>query len=65
MGFNDETGIYDVNKYLNYKLERMQMVTDRVEYIITFTVIKEDGEYVVSQPTEIDLQKIHGIYNYD
>ena len=63
--FNDETGVYDVNKYLNYKLERMQMVTDRVEYIITFTVIKEDGEYVVSQPTEIDLQKIHGIYNYD
>ena len=63
--FNDESGVYDVNKYLDYKLDRMKDVTDRVEYNITFTVTKEDDEYVIAQPTQIDLQKIHGIYNYE
>ena len=63
--FNDESGVYDVNKYLDYKLDRMKDITDRVEYTITFTVTKEDDEYVIAQPTQIDLQKIHGIYNYE
>lgn len=63
--FNDEHGVYDVNKYLDYKLDRMKNITDRVEYNIIFTVTKEDDKYVIAQPTQIDLQKIHGIYNYE
>jgi len=63
--FNDESGIYDVNKFIDYKLDKMKNTTSRIEYKITFTVTKEDDEYVVSQPTEIDLQKIHGIYNFE
>ena len=43
----------------------MKNMTDRVEYTLTFTVTKEDDKYVVSQPTENDLKKIHGVYNYD
>jgi len=61
--FNDENGVYDINKFIDYKLDKMKDVTNRIEYEITFTVTKEDDEYVVSQPTEADLQKIHGIYN--
>ena len=63
--FNDENGEYSVDKFLDYKLEQMKNMTDRVEYTITFTVTKEDDKYVVSQPTENDLKKIHGVYNYD
>lgn len=63
--FNDENGVYNIEKYMNYKLDKMKDMTDRVDYTITFTVTKENDRYVVEQPVENDLMKIHGIYNYD
>ena len=63
--FKDENGNIDEDKYLNYKLDKMKDTTERREYEIVFTVTKEDKEYVVEQPTETDLLKIHGVYNYD
>lgn len=56
---------YDHDKYLEYKLDRMKNTTDRKEFTIIFTVNKEDDKYVVNQPTDMDLEKIHGIYNYE
>ena len=63
--FKDADGNIDEDKYLNYKLDKMKDTTERREYEIVFTVTKEDKEYVVEQPTETDLLKIHGVYNYD
>ncbi|MBQ6686951.1 MAG: hypothetical protein IJN03_00315 [Bacilli bacterium] len=63
--FNDETGSYDNEKYLDYKLEQMKKTTDTVEYTIDFVVTKNDDKWVVAQPSTDDLEKIHGIYNYD
>lgn len=63
--FNSEDGVYDPQKYIDYKLDRMKDMTDRVDYTIVFTVTKENDKYVVEQPTENDLLKIHGVYNYD
>jgi len=62
--FYDENGEYDVNKFLEYKLDKMKDMTDRVEYTIVLTVTKEDDKYIVEQPNEEALEKIHGIYNY-
>lgn len=63
--FNDDEGIYSADKFTEYKLDKMKDTTDTVEYTIVFTVTKEDDEYIVSQPSEDDLLKIHGIYNYE
>lgn len=64
--FYDETGKYDTSKYMDYKLEKMKDTTNKVEYTITFTVTKnENGDYVVTQPSATDLDKIHGVYEYD
>ena len=63
--FNDNNGVYDIHKYTEYKLNKMKNTTERITYNITFTVVKEDDEYIIYQPTENDLMKIHGIYNYD
>ena len=43
----------------------MQDTTNKIEYTITFTVTKDDDKYLIVQPTENDLMKIHGIYNYE
>lgn len=62
--FYNENNEYDNNLYLDYKLDEMKNMTDRVEYNVTFSVIKEDDKYKVVQPSEEVLEKIHGIYNY-
>lgn len=63
--FYDNNGKYNSEKYLDYKLEQMKNMNDKVEYTIVFEVEKEDDEYRVIQPSETDLEKIHGIYSYD
>lgn len=63
--FNNENGEYDVDKYLEFKLNKMKKTTDTIEHTIKFTVVKEEDKYVVEQLSNDDLLKIHGIYNYD
>ncbi len=63
--FKDKDGNIDEEKYLDFKLDKMKDTTLRREYEIVFTVTKEDKEYIVEQPTETDLLKIHGVYNYE
>lgn len=58
-------GIYDVNKYISYKLNQMKDVNDTISYNIVFKVIRVDGKWQVEQPDEKTLEKIHGIYNYE
>ena len=52
--------------YLDYKLDRMQNINDRISYNIIFNVEKdENNEYQIIDLSNTDIEKIHGIYNYD
>lgn len=64
--FNDENGVYDTAKFMDYRLEQMQKNTDTVEYTIEFNLTKDDdGNWQITELEQSDLEKIHGIYNYD
>ena len=63
--FNDDSGSYDNSKYLDYKLNRMKNETERVEYVIDYTVEKDGDVWSLNEITSTDLEKIHGIYNYE
>ncbi len=56
---------YDADAYLDYKLEQMKKKDKTVEYTIDFQVVKRDGKWVVKSISTEDLEKIHGIYNYE
>lgn len=58
-------GIYDSVKYIKYKLEELTKMKDTVSYTIVFNVKKENSKWIVEQPSDEDLEKIHGIYNYE
>lgn len=61
-----ENGVYSNDLFMNYKLDKMKKITDTVEYNITFNVTKDDkGNYKVNDLSNSDLEKIHGVYNYD
>ena len=61
--YND--GKYDNNKYLDYKLSLMNSTSERVEYTIDFNLVRENDEWVLNEITSSDLEKIHGVYNYE
>ena len=58
-------GEYDNDLYMEYKLEQMKNMNDTIQYNVVFHVVKQDGDWVVEQPDEEMLEKIHGVYNYD
>ncbi len=57
-------GAYDEDLYIDYKLDEMKKYETTVTYSIDFTVVKENGKWVLEEPTNADIQKIHGIYDY-
>ena len=64
--FNDEEGNYDSSKFMDYRLDQMQKTNDTVEYTITFNLTKDDDDnWQITELSQEDLEKIHGIYNYD
>ena len=63
--FDDENGIYDKKKYMDYKLDKMTEEMDTVSYTIDIKVEKEGDNWKVVQLSNENLEKIHGIYNYE
>lgn len=63
--FNDENGVYDKVSYLTYKLNQMKNATETINYELKIKVVENDGDWDVSQLSNDDLEKLHGIYNYE
>ena len=60
--FNDNDGNIDTIKYNDYKLGEIANMNDRIKYTINFTLSKVDEEWIVDDLTDIERQKIHGLY---
>ena len=61
-----ENGVYSGSMFMDYKLDKMKKTTNTVSYNITFSLLKDDsGNYKVVDLSAADLEKIHGVYNYD
>lgn len=57
-----EDGTTDEEKFMDYKIKQMKDIKDKVTYTITFTLTKKDDVWTLDDVTDIDRQKIHGIY---
>ena len=62
--FYDNDNMFDENLYYKYKIENMSKVSDKMDYDITFKLVKKDKEWVLQTPDRVTLEKIHGLYNY-
>lgn len=64
--FLDDKSVYDKSLFLDYKLDKMKDYTDQTDYTIDFHVVKNDkNKWEVSELSTNDLEKIHGIYQYE
>ena len=60
--FNDEQGNFSEKKYMEYKIDKMDKVTDTTTHTIELTMIKENGMWKIDQMTSDDISKLHGLY---
>ena len=60
--FEKEDGTTDLEKYMDYKIEEMIKVNDRITNEIVFVLHKEKGKWILDNISDIDRQKIHGLY---
>ena len=59
---DSDSDTIDTIKYLDYKLENMASITDKVTYTINFNLTKEDNEWKLNDLNDIDRMKLHGLY---
>lgn len=59
----NNTNKTNTEAYLDYKISEMKNVKDKVKYTITFNLVKEDNKWKVQDISDLDRQKIHGLYN--
>lgn len=58
-----ETNKVNDEKFMDYKLEQLDNVKEKVKYTINFTLVKENDNWKLDDITEIDRQKLHGLYS--
>lgn len=61
--FQKEDGTLDNSKYWDYKISEMKTVEDKIKYEIIFTLHKEDGKWILEDISDLDREKIHGLYS--
>ena len=57
-----DENIVDAKKFLDYKIKQMTDTKDKVTYTINFTLTKVDDEWQLDDISDVDRQKIHGLY---
>ena len=54
--------VEETSSFIDYKIKELKGVTEKVKYDLTFNLTKVDGEWVIDDISEVDRQKIHGLY---
>lgn len=62
--FLNESGVTDLIKFSEYKLEQLKKTKDRVIYTLDLSLTKKDKMWKMDQISSVDEEKIHGIYIY-
>ena len=63
--FDGKDSTFDKSLFNDYKLKLMDKTMETIDYNITFNLTKKDNVWDVDQLNESDLEKIHGVYNYE
>ena len=62
--FADDNHNYDQDKFMDYRLEELSKVKDKVKYTLDLNLTKVSDKWQMDQITSLDEDKILGIYEY-
>ncbi|MDD2203016.1 MAG: hypothetical protein PHT75_01700 [Bacilli bacterium] len=61
--FLDKEGAASESLYQDYKIEQLKTVTDKIKYTLDLGLTKEDNKWKLDDLSDMERQKIHGLYN--
>jgi len=61
--FIKEDGQTNKEKFMDYKIKLLKDETSRIKYTLELNLMKNNDTWILSDITELDRQKIHGIYS--
>ena len=62
--FYDDKGVYDAFMFTTYRIEELKKVKDKVKFTLNMNLSKVDDEWQLDKISDIDEQKINGVYYY-
>ena len=62
--FYDDNSMYSEKLFQDYRLRGLKDTKDRVKYTLYITLTKIDGKWTIDELSELDQEKILGIYVY-
>lgn len=62
--FLDESGVFSILKFNDYRLEKLKESKEKIKYTIYFTLTKQDKKWNLDNLNQITYDKLNGIYNY-
>ena len=60
--FEDDEGAFSPERFMDYRIGRLTEAEDRTKYTMDLRLTKVEDEWIIEDLTEIERQKIHGIY---
>ena len=58
--------VYSLSKkFITYKLDKMKETNEKTSYTIDFYVVNTSDGWTVSSLSNSDIEKLHGIYDYE
>jgi hypothetical protein len=60
--FLDDEGVFVPGRFTDYRIERLMEQEDRIKYTLDLRLTRENEEWRLDDLTEVERQKIHGIY---
>ena len=48
--------------FIDYKLQEMKKTEEKIQYDMTFSLVKDEGMWNLEDLSEVDRQKIHGLF---
>ncbi len=62
--FRNSNGEYDASKFMDYRLKKLKENKEMVKYTLELSLTKKDGKWQLNKLTDIDKQKINGVFVY-
>lgn len=57
-------GYYDEKRFIDYKINKLKQVSDKVKYTLNIELTKIDNKWYIDELSKEYLEKINGIYKY-
>lgn len=57
-----ENNVVNQEKYIDYKLNLMKDIDDRIKYTLELSLTKKNKNWIMDELSEDNLNKIHGLY---